>query len=169
MKRKEEAVVHRKRSSRIALKESEKEQEFLTAKRRAEEDEKTSRARRAEARRQKEEADRIKRENAREQRRKEREAKQAEANTRYEYSAPIHVFSMHLASTDAPIDIMNQEHSSSAIPSGKLPSLSAPVPANGTCASTSGSRTPAEDWELDCEICGRRGINQVRFPLISCS
>lgn len=164
MKRKEEAVVHRKRSSRIALKESEKEQEFLAAKRRAEEDEKTSRARRAEARRQKEEADRIKRENAREERRKEREAKQAEAKARYEYSALIHVFSMHLASTDAPIDIMNQEHSSFAIPS-----LSAPVPANGICASTSGSRTPAEDWELDCEICGRRGINQVRFPLISCS
>lgn len=26
----------------------------------------------------------------------------------------------------------------------------------------SGTRTPAgEDWELDCEICLRRGINQV--------
>jgi hypothetical protein len=36
---------------------------------------------------------------------------------------------------------------------------------NGT-SNANGSRTPVgEDWELDCEICGRRGINQVR---ISC-
>jgi hypothetical protein len=172
MKRKEEAVVHRKRSSRIALKESEKEQELLTAKRRAEEDEKMSRARRAEARRQKEEVDRINRENAREQRRKEREAKQAEANTRYEHSASIHVFSMHVASTSAPVDVVSQEHLLPAILPGqreKLPTLFAPVPTNGTGASGSGSRTPAEDWELDCEICGRRGINQVRFSFILCS
>ncbi|OJA10917.1 hypothetical protein AZE42_08233 [Rhizopogon vesiculosus] len=155
-KRKEEAVVHRKRSSRIALKESEKEQELLVAKRRAEEDEKMSRARRVEARRQKEETDRIKRESAREQRRKEREAKQSEVDT----------------STDAPIDVVSQERSSSVIPPGqmgKLPSLSAPVPANGTGASSSGSRTPAEDWELDCEICHRRGINQDDgVPIMCC-
>lgn len=32
---------------------------------------------------------------------------------------------------------------------------------NGSTAG-SGTRTPAgEDWELDCEICFRRGINQV--------
>lgn len=49
-----------------------------------------------------------------------------------------------------------------------------PAPANGLYArrsgpvngSTSGSgssgRTPiGDDWELDCEICHRRGINQV--------
>lgn len=171
-KRKEEAVVHRKRSSRIALKESEKEQELLIAKRRSEEDERMSRARRAEARQQKEEAERIMRETAREQRRKEREAKQAEANTRYEYSALIYVISIHLASIDAPIDVVSQEYSSSTIPTGQgetIPTLSALVPANGTSTSTSGSRTPAEDWELDCEICGRCGINQVRLSLISYS
>ncbi|KAG1821960.1 uncharacterized protein BJ212DRAFT_1334762 [Suillus subaureus] len=158
-KRKEEAVVHRKRSSRIAIKESEKEQELLAAKKRAEEDEKTGRARRAEARRQKEEADRIKRENAREQRRKEREAKQAggpEADT----------------SANAPIDIMSQEPSSSSIPPGqmgKFPTLSVPVPVNGSGAVSSGSRTPAEDWELDCEVCGRQGINRDDgVPIMCC-
>lgn len=32
---------------------------------------------------------------------------------------------------------------------------------NGS-TSGSGTRTPAgEDWELDCEICYRRGINQA--------
>jgi hypothetical protein len=38
-----------------------------------------------------------------------------------------------------------------------------PRQVNGsTSASGSGTRTPAgEDWELDCEICYRRGINQV--------
>ncbi|KAG2036286.1 hypothetical protein BDR03DRAFT_866433 [Suillus americanus] len=149
-KRKEEAVVHRKRSSRIAIKESEKEQELLAAKKRAEEDEKMSRARRAEARRQKEEADRIKRENAREQRRKEREAKQA--------AEP---------ETDT-----SQEPSSSSIPPGqmgKFPTLSVPVPVNGSGAASSGSRTPAEDWELDCEICGRQGINRDDgVPIMCC-
>ncbi|KAG1883514.1 hypothetical protein F4604DRAFT_296046 [Suillus subluteus] len=158
-KRKEEAVVHRKRSSRIAIKESEKEQELLAAKKRAEEDDKMSRARRAEARRQKEEADRIKRENAREQRRKEREAKQvggSEAD----------------ASANTPIDVVSQEPSSSSIPPGqmgKFPTLSVPVPVNGSGAVSSGSRTPAEDWELDCEVCGRQGVNRDDgVPIMCC-
>lgn len=158
-KRKEEAVVHRKRSSRIAIKESEKEQELLAAKKRAEEDEKMSRARRADARRQKEEADRIKRENAREQRRKEREAKQVggpETDT----------------SANTPIDVVSQEPSSSSIPPGqmgKFPTLSVPVPVNGLGAVSSGSRTPAEDWELDCEICGRQGVNRDDgVPIMCC-
>lgn len=158
-KRKEEAVVHRKRSSRIAIKESEKEQELLAAKKRAEENEKMSRARRAEARRQKEEADRIKRENAREQRRKERESKQVgepEADT----------------SAHALIDVVSQGPSSSTIPPGqmgKFPTLSVPIPVNGSGAASSGSRTPAEDWELDCEICGRQGINRDDgVPLMCC-
>ncbi|KAG1882064.1 hypothetical protein F4604DRAFT_1921760 [Suillus subluteus] len=158
-KRKEEAVVHRKRSSRIAIKESEKEQELLAAKKRAEEDDKMSRARRAEARRQKEEADRIQRENAREQRRKEREAKQvggSEAD----------------ASANTPIDVVSQEPSSSSIPPGqmgKFPTLSVPVPVNGSGAVSSGSRTPAEDWELDCEVCGRQGVNRDDgVPIMCC-
>lgn len=36
-------------------------------------------------------------------------------------------------------------------------------PMNGSMSgSGSGARTPmGDDWELDCEICHRRGINQV--------
>jgi hypothetical protein len=75
-RRLEDAVVHRKRSSRIAIRESEKEEARLVARRKAEEDEKLARARRLQARQEKEEADRAKREMAREQRKKEREAKE---------------------------------------------------------------------------------------------
>lgn len=69
----EEAIVHRKRSSRIATKESVREEARLAAKRRAEEAEKMSRAKRLEARLLKEEEGRFRRETARELRRRERE------------------------------------------------------------------------------------------------
>ena len=53
-------------------------------------------------------------------------------------------------------------------PPGKKPHTNGinshyPRQANGSTSGTaSGTRTPAgEDWELDCEICFRRGINQV--------
>lgn len=74
-----EAVVHRKRSSRIAMKESEKEEERAAMRKRVEEGEKMSRARRLEARQQKEQVERLRRENAREQRRKERELQEQES------------------------------------------------------------------------------------------
>lgn len=72
----EDALVRRKRSSRIALKESEREEARSAAQRQAEEAEKMGRARRLEARRQREEEERLRREQAREQRRKEREARE---------------------------------------------------------------------------------------------
>lgn len=42
-------------------------------------------------------------------------------------------------------------------------STSGKVRVNGAINGTgSGSRTPAgDDWELDCEICHRQGVNQV--------
>ena len=52
-------------------------------------------------------------------------------------------------------------------PPGKKPHTNGvnflPRQVNGsTSGSASGTRTPAgEEWELDCEICFRRGINQV--------
>lgn len=64
----EEAVTHRKRSSRIAMKEIEKEEARLLSQRKAGEAEKLSRAKRLEMRQQREEAEREKKE--REQRRR---------------------------------------------------------------------------------------------------
>lgn len=80
----EEAMVHRKRSSRIAMKESEKEEARMAAIKRAEEDEKEARAKRAEARAKKEQAEREKRENAREQRRLDREEREERARRKEE-------------------------------------------------------------------------------------
>jgi hypothetical protein len=67
------AVTQRKRSSRLLLRQFEREEAQATARKLSEEEERHSRARRAEARHQKEEADRERRETARETRRKERE------------------------------------------------------------------------------------------------
>ncbi len=83
-KRLEAAIVHRKRSSRIAFKESEKEEARLAAKKKAEDEEKLARARRQEVRQKKEDAERAKRERAREQRAKEREEREARARAKAE-------------------------------------------------------------------------------------
>ncbi|KAH0833157.1 hypothetical protein J3R83DRAFT_12183 [Lanmaoa asiatica] len=152
----EEAVVHRKRSSRIAMKEIEKEEERAAMRKRVEEEEKTSRARRLEARQQKEQAERLRRENARELRRKERELREQQSAE------------MRVAEPDASVDTVQQETSSNLLPAGQsiaAATLSA-IPINGT---GSGSRSPIENWELDCEVCGRKGINQDDgVPLLCC-
>ena len=80
----EEAMTQRKRSSRIAMREIEKEEARMQAKKKAEDDEKNARARRQEARMRKEEEEREKREKAREQRRIEREERGARARDRAE-------------------------------------------------------------------------------------
>ncbi|KAJ7573884.1 hypothetical protein C8J56DRAFT_980759 [Mycena floridula] len=68
-RRLEDAVVQRKRSSRITVKENAKEEARLAMKRKEEEAERMGRARRAEARQMKDEAERQRRELIREQRR----------------------------------------------------------------------------------------------------
>ncbi|KAF9243566.1 hypothetical protein BU15DRAFT_42854 [Melanogaster broomeanus] len=149
-KRMEEAIVQRKRSSRIATKEIEKEEERATMRRRAEEEEKMSRARRLEIRQQKEQAERLKRENAREQRRKERELREQRL-------AAVHEFNSKY---------VRRISSSFLVLTGSESVTLSAAPTNGT---GSGSRTPVENWELDCEICGRRGFNQDDgVPIMSC-
>lgn len=81
---KEEALMNRKRSSRIAIKETEKETARLAVLKQAEEEEKMARARRSEARARREEEERLKRELAREQRRKEREEREVSRAKRKE-------------------------------------------------------------------------------------
>ncbi|KDQ59209.1 hypothetical protein JAAARDRAFT_33945 [Jaapia argillacea MUCL 33604] len=142
----EEAIVHRKRSSRIAVKESAKEEARIVAQRKAEEEEKLSRARRLEARLKKEEEERERREQAREQRRREREERDQRA----------------LAKEEEPPSA--QTESDRSVPPQ--------VGRNGTYTngSSSGLQTPSgEDWELDCEICHRHGINQDEgVPMMCC-
>ncbi|KXN84561.1 hypothetical protein AN958_12307 [Leucoagaricus sp. SymC.cos] len=146
-KRLEDALVHRKRSSRIAMKESEREEARLVKLREAEEAEKMSRARRLEARRQREEEERLKREQAREQRRKEREARELRRQAEMEQQ-----------------NESNEEESEQ--PANNPPPPSKPATTNGVTPKPS---VKTKDWELDCEICHKRGVNlDDRTPMMSC-
>lgn len=170
----EDALVHRKRSSRIAIKESEKEEARAAARKRVEEEEKMTRGRRLELRLQKEEG--AKKESAREQRRREREAKAASSRaarlvfcaslvqklTRcWFWYSPKPAASATEAVKGALSDLVLEKHE------GRRPKrLHGNRNGNGlpgSSGTTSGSRTPAgDDWILDCEICHRRGVNLVR-------
>ncbi|KAI0259866.1 hypothetical protein BC834DRAFT_973901 [Gloeopeniophorella convolvens] len=159
----EEAVSQRKRSSRLAVKENEREEARQAAVRKAEEEEKLSRARRLEARQRREEDERMKREEAREKRRldrEEREKRKAEEEKVSE-STPVDV-----VAEDTPPP--TRKASATAKP-GRPRAKVAPAHARSS-ASASGSRTPAgEDWVLDCEICHRTGVNKDDGqPLLCC-
>ncbi|GJE85675.1 hypothetical protein PsYK624_017540 [Phanerochaete sordida] len=135
----EEAIVHRKRSSRIAIKETEKEEARLAAARKAEEEEKLSRQRRFEARSKKEDAEREKRETAREQRRIEREERERRAQERRDRDS-----------------VQASTPTASVVSTSRQPTRTA---------------TPnvGETWTLDCEICGRCGVNMDDgLPMVSC-
>ncbi|EMD33317.1 hypothetical protein CERSUDRAFT_117938 [Gelatoporia subvermispora B] len=147
----EEAIVHRKRSSRIALKESEKEEARVAAKRKAEEDEKFARVRRVEARAKKEEEEREKRERAREQRRKEREEREERARAKAERAERG---SANASKSSTATPALNGTHSNESIQLSRI----------GT---PNGVRSP--DWMLDCEICHKSGVNvDDSQPMVSC-
>ncbi|KAI0636158.1 hypothetical protein C8Q77DRAFT_1277460 [Trametes polyzona] len=154
-RRLEEAVVHRKRSSRIAMKESEKEEARLAAKKRAEEEEKMARAKRQEARLKKEEAERAKRERARDQRRKEREEREARARAkaeRAERAESRDVDTSVARSTATPT--VNGTHATSSVQPSRV------VTPNGV---------HSPDWLLDCEICHKQGVNvDDGMAMVSC-
>ncbi|KIP10978.1 hypothetical protein PHLGIDRAFT_125116 [Phlebiopsis gigantea 11061_1 CR5-6] len=137
----EEAIVRRKRSSRIALKEVEKEEARIAAQKKVEEDDKMARARRQEARAKKEDAERETRERAREQRRLEREERERRAQER-----------KNNTDDEGPT-------SATSVVSSSLQPTRNPTP--------NGVRTP--DWTLDCEVCGRCGVNMDDgLPMVSC-
>ncbi|TBU25180.1 hypothetical protein BD311DRAFT_517968 [Dichomitus squalens] len=149
-RRLEEAIVHRKRSSRIAMKESEKEEARLAAKRKAEEEEKLARSRRQEARRKKEEAERVRRERAREERAKERDAREARAKAKAERQEREEAAAARSTATPS----VNGTGPSSSIQPSRV------VTPNGV-------RTP--DWVLDCEVCHKQGLNMDDgLPMVSC-
>ncbi|KAI0035502.1 hypothetical protein K488DRAFT_68310 [Vararia minispora EC-137] len=186
-RRMEEAVTQRKRSSRLAIKDQEKEEQRLAEIRRQEEEEKMSRVRRLEARQKREEEERIKRENAREQRRKEREEREARRHALVEAQEQEE---SSLATT--PIDVVNEDlapEQKSAVatpaktprkrqkPAEKIangeagePGKATPKRAGRKVKGADGAGKPgSEEWELDCEICDRRGKNlDDDLGLVSC-
>ncbi|KAJ3572556.1 hypothetical protein NP233_g2998 [Leucocoprinus birnbaumii] len=164
-KRLDEALSHRKRSSRLAIKESEKEEARLAKARKAEEEEKMGRARRLEARRQREEEERLKREQAREQRRKEREAREARRHAEPEQEEES-------SKEEEPAPPPQPPASSATAPQpqkttkARAPRQHTKPAANGTAPRP---RVKNGDWELDCEVCRKRGFNlDDRTPMMSC-
>ncbi|KAJ7719379.1 hypothetical protein B0H16DRAFT_1606869, partial [Mycena metata] len=162
-RRLEEAVVHRKRSSRIANKESEKAEARQLARQKAEVVEKKNRAQRLEARLAKEEAERERREAAREQRRKAKEEQEQEEVE----SAPDE------ESTDMQVDVVGGIDPSPVHLSQNTYVAPDTRRRNGNATastSTSGTRTPmGDDWVLNCEICQRSGMNlDDGTPLVCC-
>ncbi|KAJ3905397.1 hypothetical protein F5879DRAFT_744584 [Lentinula edodes] len=175
-RQKEESITQRKRSSRIAIRESEKEEVRLAAKKKAEEEEKMSRAKRLEARQRKEEAERIKRETAREQRRKEREekeereAREAEEKEKKEQQKAERAAgrAKQRSSQSKPV---TQPFGSDSVLLLHPPGGSHYSSIKGSTNNSRNSRTSAgDDWELDCEICNRHGKNlDERVPLLCCA
>ncbi|KAL1745390.1 hypothetical protein HDZ31DRAFT_63138 [Schizophyllum fasciatum] len=168
----EEAVVHRKRSSRIAVKESAKEEARMAAKREAEEIEKNSRARRHEARLAKEqEQGREARESAREQRRREREEREERARKELEEKEIAERLKAEEAeraptSDDTPAKANGSTRSRSNR-KRKVNNAAAPTSEVKLMPAPTGSRTP--EWELDCEVCHRRGLNlDDGVPMMCC-
>ncbi|TFK70279.1 hypothetical protein BDN72DRAFT_877858 [Pluteus cervinus] len=150
-KRLEEAMTHRKRSSRIAIKESEKAE--ATSKKLAEERERSGREKRLEARI----LANTQIETPRERRRREREEKDALRRTKYDLSfvpRPISLTtptSQETTSTDGP---STKTRSSSLVSTGPIPGS---LPSQG------------EEWVLDCEVCHKHGINpDDASPMMSC-
>ena len=160
----EEALVHRKRSSRIAMREIEKEEARVAAIKKAEEDEKMARVRRAEARAREKDAEREAREKAREQRRLEREERVKHDQEEKEREKYV-LFSHHgssrvLTARSAEVDVVTM--------------TPAPAPSvNGASSSKRASHTPSgvrsPDWILDCEICQKSGRNLVSSTLYRAS
>jgi len=160
--------MQRKRSSRLAVRETEKEAARRHAQEKAEEDERMARTRRQETRARREEDERLARELAREQRRLEREEREMLRAQRQEWTSE--------QSEEMQVDIEDQ--------SAAVPEPSKPLAANGHANSSSSVKPPrkrsaakkdtkgkssAEDWELDCEMCGSRGRNRDDgLPLMSC-
>ncbi|TCD63136.1 hypothetical protein EIP91_005974 [Steccherinum ochraceum] len=154
----EEALVHRKRSSRIATKETEKEEARLAAAKKVEEEEKEARAKRADARAKKEQAEREKRERARDQRRIEREEREERARRKEERAKNLEAESVQSGSatpSNASVAALDRRRESDSVHLSRV-------------ASRSSTSTP--DWILDCEICRKSGRNiDDGLPMVSCN
>ncbi|ELU40425.1 RNA helicase [Rhizoctonia solani AG-1 IA] len=160
VKKLETAVQNRKRSSRLAIKESIIEAQRQEEEKRAAELELHARARRQEERQRRQEEDMVKREREREERVRSREAR-AERRIGLDGSesgsaSPAPTTEV---STDPPVKIR--------LRTGRVPSTtptSSPVetPISSTPPSAPGSGTTSradESWELLCEGCGKQGWN----------
>ncbi|KAJ7052485.1 hypothetical protein C8F01DRAFT_1065667 [Mycena amicta] len=149
-RRLEEAIVHRKRSSRIAIKEQEKEAAQLLTRQKTEATENKTRAQRLEARLAIQEVERERREAARAHRKGDTD-EDASSTAGTAPDEEIVVVGM---------DPLLETSRTTAVSTA----------AGYASGSTSGTRTPkGDDWMLNCEICGQSGLNvDDGRPLLCC-
>ncbi|KAF7312177.1 DALR-1 domain-containing protein [Mycena indigotica] len=140
----ENAIVHRKRSSRIAMKEQEKQTAKLIILQKSEAHQKKTRAQRLEARLATQEVERERRETAREQRK--RDAAEDDGMTESDAEATSKAGGDSVAEDDT---------TSTRGPNHNM---------NGRTRTSRG-----DDWVLNCEICGQSGLNMDDGrPLLCC-
>jgi len=155
----QQAIVHRKRSSRIATRELEREEELRHELANREMEVRMERSRRAEARAAREEAELISRERARDDRLKEREERAAAREEA--------VVKQQMAEEDARQATERRRRRREARSMGTMSESEDEAPTNGM---TSGTITPrmtagtakangGEEWELNCEVCRKTGWN----------
>ena len=160
---KQEAINNRKRSSRIATRELEKEEIVRRERAQREMEERMDISRREETRQAREEAEALARDKAREDRLKEREER---ANAREE-AAMQRLLAEQEAKEQADHDREARKRKRDA---GLWVSDDDGTPVSGTGAitpnvvgvpSAATSIGTGERWELNCEVCGKRGWNIV--------
>ncbi len=156
---KQEAIVHRKRSSRIATRELEREEQLRRENANREMEERMERSRRAEARAAREEAEFTSRERAREDRLKEREERAAAREDA--------ILRQHLADEKAKIARekrrLQREGESIKTGSDSEDDVQTHGKASGTITpkTTAAKATGGDKWELNCEVCRRTGWDLV--------
>ncbi|KAG8681651.1 hypothetical protein FRC09_017333, partial [Ceratobasidium sp. 395] len=157
VKKLETAVQNRKRSSRIAIKESIIEAQRKEEERRAEELELHARARRVEERERRAHEDALRREREREEKVRLRETRAGRRNvwdgdtTESGSASPA----PDLATPDPPVKIRLRPGRSAGTGATSSP---APSPVEPSSGSGTSSRTD-DPWELLCEGCGKQGWN----------
>ncbi|KAG8880976.1 hypothetical protein FRB97_000300 [Tulasnella sp. 331] len=156
-----EEVVGRKRSSRLAVLQSQKEREDAEAAAKVEAEVKMDRAQRMEHRERLQAEERERREKEREDRKREREIKQIQEEEEELAKAKAEEEAEALAKAIAEGRVSNQNgvggHAING-GAGRRVRRTKTAP-NATAAATNGTASPSDAWELACEVCHKKGWN----------
>ncbi len=167
---KQQAILNRKRSSRIQMKEQEKEEQLAKEKAQREMEERMQRARNQEARAAKEEAERANMEQDRESRLREREERLRQREAAALQKALDEVEAKERAEREREERLQRREAGGPA--SHSQDGTASPRPAEASPSHlTLKIKRPlvprvaaveaSANWELACEVCGQHGWNVV--------
>jgi hypothetical protein len=155
----EEAVRNRKRSSRLVMKELEREAQHKEEERIRQLEERMQRVRDEEARREAEEKERINRQRGREERLREREERIREREERLRYRE-IEEIQLRERSEREPETRLRRRDLGLGGSMSRQNSQASEVPSRTRGRRRENEASP-EDWEVACEICNRHGWNIV--------